>query len=441
MNISSYEHKNICNINQVKYKNLYLINNEFYFLTLKNIELPKILTLGGPEHSNIININQYELHPKVKIFNDQKELDEYVKNLNIIEFNTPTVYFSHYYDHNVGHGLYDALYPIFFAFLNFNNNTYDEFNILVNLLFIPRWKFQWNASRDWLLEIFEKFSKGKLIIRNNIDNLNIYKFSCLISGSEYCGISSVNKDSVMPGKEQLMLEKFRDRFYNCYNIVKPIKQSDKLNILFIDSERFTKEERNTLLNIHNELIQNGHNSNFISWINYPSFKEQLEIMNNTDIHISCSGTSMMNFVFLNDNKIHINLGTSFYGGSLNLPSLMEINIILCSNNICTKLYDIFKYKKIIYEPIKLIIQETIDSIRNCIFHKTIVPNYIQVWREYCKLDPNINTIIQKMNGKIKPDLIAKRWIDYFVYYNHIYKNENLNINLINDLKSKYNIQY
>ena len=53
-------------------------------------------------------------------------------------------------------------------------------------------------------------------------------------------------------------------------------------------------------------------------------------MNNTDILISGAGTSMLNFPFLRDNCILINLGFNELEGST-IPGLVEMNICLLSS--------------------------------------------------------------------------------------------------------------
>ena len=129
---SSVEYKTIENINNAKYTNLYYIDSKFYFLTTKqhkNINIKPIKTLGGPEHLRRINPTRYNLLPIVKYFENEIDLNNYVLSLNLKELTKPTLRFSHYYYHNISHGLYDALYPIFLCYLRFfTGNEYDSFN-------------------------------------------------------------------------------------------------------------------------------------------------------------------------------------------------------------------------------------------------------------------------------------------------------------------------
>ena len=114
------------------------------------------------------------------------------------------------------------------------------------------------------------------------------KFETLIAGSGRAGISGVNKNAIMPGKSLQMIEKFRNRMWDVYGIQKYISNEidqklsneidQKLNIIIVNSNRYSVDEKNVLLKINEKLNNIGHNSNYISWVDVPSFREQLEIM-------------------------------------------------------------------------------------------------------------------------------------------------------------------
>ena len=415
MNETSVEYKTIDNINHVRYKNIYYINNNFYCLTTEDILIKPVKTLGGPEHSGRIEEKHYELNPIIQKFRTTSELNEFVNSYDIKNINNVSTYLSHYYDHNIAHSLYDALYPIYLAYLNFYRlNPDNNFNIFINLLFVPGWTFPGHASRDWVLKIFQKFCKGEFIIRN--DKTQNLKFEILLSGSEYAGIASVNKNAIMPGKLGNTLEFFRDRFFKVYNIPeKPIV--DKINILIIDSRRYSSKERNILQKINKQLIKNGHQSNYISWVDYKNFEDQLRLMSNCDIHISGAGTSMMNFPFLNDSKIHINLGVS---KMFKDPALLEVNSCLLSNNIYCDFYDIFTHKNIKYTEVMKMINNNINNLNNKMNIKTKIPYYIKQWRELCETNSEMEDIIERMNGKKQPSLVAYRHPEMIIYHHYPY---------------------
>lgn len=424
------------NINHIKYDNLYYINGDFVILSLKTDIIPtirEIRLLGGPEHSGIITRDKYIFLPKIIQFETKNAIDNFIKKKKVITIKGITNYFAHYYDHNVAHGLYDALYPSFLSILQF----YDEdisYNNLIDIFKIPGWVFPGNASREWLLNIFKDFSKGKNMFKNMFQKNQMYCFKTLIAGSGFAGISSVNKQGVMPGKHLYAFEKFRDRFYKIYNIEKSPKLNSTIRLLIIDSSRYSSDEKETLNNIKSEMSkENKVDVKYISWKDITSFKDQIEIMNKCDIHIAGAGTTMLNFPFLNDNSIHINLGVNEIHPTTS-PSLLEVNCCLLSNNIYCDFYDIYKYKRINYQVLKDTIVKNIEYLKNLYIKdnnvkikKTNTPNYIIKWREICENNKeseysnyDMNDIIDRMNGLENPNLISYRHPDMFIYkfYNY-----------------------
>ena len=419
MNETSSEFKKFEEIDQVKYTNLYYINNKFYYLTTKkNINIKSIKTLGCPEHTGRIDKDLYIINPIIKYFENDEILNKYIVNLNCKEYKTPTLYFSHYYEHNIGHGLYDALYPIYLCYLSFfNNSEYEAFNMFVNILVDPGgWCMppKYIPTRCWVLNIFKDFClNGEFIIRLPQKSLNNIKFNTLVSGSWNGGISSVNKKFIMYGKDIFGLEKFRNRFLKIYNIRRTVK--NKINIVIINSERYTEEEKNNL----NKIItfysnRDDVNIFYIHWKNILSFKKQLEIIHNCDIHISGCGTSMMNFPFLKKNSIHINLGTLF---NKSIYSLMETNICLLSNEIYCENYDIYKQKKILFHELKNIIDKNICNLKNKIYLKSKLPIYTKKWQDFCKKNPKKSVeIIKQLRGETTPNWIGNRYPDTVMLY-------------------------
>ena len=278
---------------------------------------------------------------------------------DIIEINDINILISHYYDHNIGHGLFDTIYPIFNLLTDFYDKN-QNFNCIINLLKCDDWKSNLKCSREWVLDVIQKFSKGNNYILDKLDKNKIYLFKTLLVGTSNIGISYINKYGIIPGKENFMLEKLRDRIYDVYNIKKKTKKVTTPNILFIKSHRFSKYE---LLTIYEsiKIIKKNKNINilFIDWQNIDNFKNQLELVNDADIYISASGTSMMNFPFLNRKSILINLGTNKAGND-KLNQLMEVNLCLASNDIHVDYYNIFKYHNIKKQPLIDLINKNID---------------------------------------------------------------------------------
>ena len=409
-----------------KYDNLYFINNDFYYLTIeKNTILKGVITFGGPKLSK----EDTTMCPKIIYFPDMEKLTSYVKSLDCVKLKKPTLYFTHFFQHNIAHGLFDALYPIYLCYLRFfGNDDFKKLNLLITLLEVNGWKMPANyiPCRDWVLNVFKDFTlKGSTLFKNNIDKKYNIKFSTLLAGNYKLGLSVVNEKFEMYGKELFALENFRNRFFKAYNIVKK-DHGEKINIIVLNNDnRYSYTEKNELKKILNYFSKKENvNIDFIDWKNIPIFKNQLELINKYDIHISGCGTNMFNFPFLNDNSIHINLGSSNYNNVYRKPSLMETNIFPLSNTIYCDQYDIYKHKSIKYEEVKNLIEKNIENFKNKTKLVYKIPKYVEKWQLFCKKFPNkAKEIIKQAIGEKSPNMVNYRFPDTIMhYYPNIYNN-------------------
>ena len=97
----------------------------------------------------------------------------------------------------------------------------------------------------------------------------------------------------MPGKDNYVLEKFRDRMYLKYNIQD--KKSNNITIRIIHSNRYSLEQQRILMDICNYLKSKGYDSEYIYWAKITSFKEQLTILNNTECAYFWTGNKYVKF--------------------------------------------------------------------------------------------------------------------------------------------------
>ncbi len=328
------------------------------------------------------------------------------------------------------------MYLLYLYFLKTQNKNESNFNMFIELLFIKKFVFYGTASREWSLDIFERFCGGKLIRENS----NNYCFNYFLVGHSSSGISNVNKFSQMPGREMFALEKFRNRMYSKYNINIEKSNNKQNNITIINSKRYNINEIEELLKVSKYFMDKDFNVIHIDWGKITNFRDQLLIMKDTDIHISGAGSSMLNFPFLLDNCIHINLGVSMIGEEkFIIPSLVEVNCCLLSNNIKCFYYDIYKHKNIIFYPLITLIENVIKkSKENSINY--IIPKHVLVWRDYCKEKKEfMDKIIERMNNRLPNHLMGLRHPDFISYCPTFCNEYNFDNKLLTILKKKYNI--
>ena len=104
----------------IKYENLYYINNEFVYITKKDINLDEVNIEAGLRKKS-------KFKPKKIIVSD---INDFIKAHDFEIIENDTLLASHDYHHNIGHALYDVLYPLYLIYLIFNNEDNNKkFNI------------------------------------------------------------------------------------------------------------------------------------------------------------------------------------------------------------------------------------------------------------------------------------------------------------------------
>jgi hypothetical protein len=422
---SSHKIIEIDDIKTVIYNNLYYIGSTFYYLTIDDVDLVAIGTLGTAMRCN----DNATLCPNVKKFTTLEDLEDFVNSIVIEPVPDVTNFVHHFYDHNIAHAIYDTLYPSYLSCLRCNTE-FETYNMFVETLYVRGWSFPGNASREYSLDVFKTFCGGKFIHKRIHDeHVTNYKFDVLVSGQENCGISCVNKKGIMPGGDINAMEKFRDRMYLMYNILPTI--SDKLRVKFIMSRRYTSEEITIIQHLCEE-YSDVYECQIIDWSTISSFKEQLQISCDTDIHLSGAGTSMLNYPFMLNKTVHINLGVKEVHAN-SCPSLFEVNVCLLTPHINVFYYDVFRHVVILYEPLKEIFEQSLTHFGKNMKQK--IPNYILIWQEYCIKDPNSDKLIIKMMGP----LIGERFPEIVVLEINKYSEQYRTIDnlLMRSIKKKY----
>lgn len=122
----------------VKYENLYFISNEYIFMTTNpEVVLKQVYTCGGALNNTYKD--RFTLLPIIKEFSNINELNDYINKYDFNNIDDVTCCLTHYWDHNISHALFDVLYPIYLALLQFYSEE-KKFNIFIDIIKIPGWK-------------------------------------------------------------------------------------------------------------------------------------------------------------------------------------------------------------------------------------------------------------------------------------------------------------
>jgi hypothetical protein len=109
------------------YKNLYYVDSNFMTLTIKGKYLP----------SSSVRTDRFVLRPTTpnkREFDTYSDLEKFVRtviNPNIIP--SVTLYFGQHWHHNIGHTLFDGLYPAYVALIRFPPRHLYPFRILAGI--------------------------------------------------------------------------------------------------------------------------------------------------------------------------------------------------------------------------------------------------------------------------------------------------------------------
>ena len=285
--------------------------------------------------------------PKKRVFETYVQLEKFVRN-TIYPKVIPslTLYFGQLWHHNIGHALFDGLYPAYVGLIRFSPRHLQSFRILAGID---------NCNDCWSEDVYGRFG-GLGILKQRVLNAmsknRWYMFEELVMGSgTMCQRCNQPNLQLCGGIELDATRLFRDRMYRQHGLAHPIirrnssaehrTRQDIIQAFIIDNKRFTVEDRKELdaaiheinnstsknlqwplINVtylhynhvkaQNETIQINATAADIRPPTYElvdnNFIAQLKILHRIDIHISGPGTGQMYQPFLSDGSVNINLG-------------------------------------------------------------------------------------------------------------------------------------
>ncbi|CAF1464353.1 unnamed protein product, partial [Rotaria sp. Silwood1] len=268
-------------------------------------------------------------------------------------FSSVTLYFSQLWHYNVGHLLFDGLYPGYVALIRFSPKHLHPFRILAGLN---------DCNNCWSEDVYSRFGGLrilKLSLLNKMSREKWFMFEELVMSSGTLCQRCTQPNLQLPGGVELDASRlFRDRMYQQHGLAQPIIRQnsssekrtsrDVLHAYIIHNKRFTRNDRKEIDAAINEI--NNYTNSYLKrtaklrWplvkasylfydqvraqnrssieINATSndsrssthelfenkFIAQLKILRQMDIHITGPGTGQMYQTFLSDGSVTINLG-------------------------------------------------------------------------------------------------------------------------------------
>jgi hypothetical protein len=312
-----------------------------------------------PQYS--VRTNAFNLRnttPNKRVFDTYFNLEKFVRtvvNPKILPY--VTLHFGQPWHYNIGHALFDGLYPAYVALIRFSPRHLHPFRILAGID---------NCDACWSEDVYSRFAGLGILkqkVLNKMSNERWFMFDELVMGSGTLCQRCNQPNLQLPGGVELDGSRlFRDRMYHQHGLIPSIirhKSSsegrtshDLLLAYIIDNKRFTTNDRKEINDAINEinnytdsyLNKTIDNRTTLQWplihvtylyynqvkaqnlsliqINTTSidsrsptyelidnnFIAQLKILHQMDIHITGPGTGQMYQTFLSDGSVNVNLG-------------------------------------------------------------------------------------------------------------------------------------
>ncbi|CAF1283341.1 unnamed protein product [Rotaria sordida] len=306
----------------------------------------------------VFSFGTKNVKPNIQEFDSYLELEKFVRNsADPIVISGVTLFFSFPWIGNVGHTLFDGLYPAYAAIIPFPPRQLYPFRLLCAI-------DECQTCRDE--DIFNRFAGLGIIkqyILNDMSNGSWFVFDEFVMGGGMMCQRCTQPNLQLPGGVELDGSRlFRNRMYSQHGVILPVqrekhsaegrKRHDTLRAYVINNKRFTKTDRKEInaaideINNYTIAHQNENISTInkldwplvkVSYIDYGSIKgqkkkssrfnatpidarlptyelietyftAQLRLLRTMDIHIIGPGTGAMYQTFLSDGSVVINVG-------------------------------------------------------------------------------------------------------------------------------------
>ena len=426
--ISSY--RTTDNDTSIEYKNLYSINGIIYFLTVNDIVLPyvKKFTIS------------YDWRPEIMKFDSEQQLIDYVNNLQNVKPIELSVLSDNLWYGNVGHGLFDVLYPIYLSLLKFG--YVDEPFTFISI--------EWWWRENMMYDTIKAFTKQELLEYPNLEGT--YHFKTLVAGTDCTGNRVQNKEVFIYGKQWDGLQQFKKRIFDVHNIAidKPVNHVP--NVIIINNKRFNEQDLEV---IHKVVLQMSSvcNIKFVDWYydynrsGNPTFVDQMKDFQDVDIQVTAPGTGMMYVPLMKKGAVNVNVGfiehtqTNGVRGNLKIleskhedhlvPAYMEQPICAGTYYVTSLYYDRYKHNNLEIEPLVDLINQAIATLKSGQIIEGNVPLDGQVFREYCRRAKDADALCSALTW-------ASLHVEFFVNEHPYAMLPSTDIELLRSIKNELN---
>ncbi|CAF3732905.1 unnamed protein product [Rotaria socialis] len=306
-------------------------------------------------------------NPNRRRFYSYIDLEEFVSHkINPTVIPNTTVYFDQPWLSNIGHALFDGLYPAYVALIRFQPKHLQPFRILLHTM-------SDNGKYSFSQNVYNVFAGLDTINASVLETMSAgrwFAFQEIVMGSGNMCQRCLQSNLQLPGGIELNGSKlFRDRMYKQHKLSPPTIRKNHsferqylrrpLKAYVIHNKRFTDDDKIEIqaaideINKYtaankNQTTENGEKLRWplvhVTYTSYPlivareeaksqfsthiiqsktiisksKMMAHLQLLQNMDIHITGPGTGQMYQTFLPDGSVNINLGGLGYKKQKNI---------------------------------------------------------------------------------------------------------------------------
>jgi hypothetical protein len=323
------------------YKNLYFEKGNWYLFRVgkdANVSFP----YGSVVHGYFCFFNRVEnmgidapVIPKVRNFRSEESILGYISRRDRFSMMPGlTVMIGDPYVKNIGHALFDGLYPIFLSLVRFKRHR-QQFDTVFHPL-----KSTYDLSHA---TIFRRFSGGRLHWLPDLTAASeqrgaLFMFEEFVMGSGGMCQRCVNPRYELPGGYELDGARlFRDRMYHYFNLLSPVRRASSMDErrdgaalrgVVVMNKRFTASHLAAIdsvmrrvhdaaspLNLQLSLVdfaahpgQNRYGRVDLLSKDHLPLEAHLRLLSASDMYISAPGTAIMYVPFMPDGSVLVALG-------------------------------------------------------------------------------------------------------------------------------------
>jgi hypothetical protein len=271
-----------------------------------------------------------------------QDLERSLSSRSVIDKSGLTVYFHPQFPHNIGHALFDGIYPAFVTAMKFGQHERS---------FRPLYTHDVGdcpnvCMSDGVYKTFggsgEAMRLDELEADSRLHPDSVWRFEEMLVGIGRVGNLVQDASGAVAGSQMPMnaMAQFRKRMYKAYDVpftddggssadVRGIVgEKQKVNLMVVENRRFTSDDRSIFQAEIKRLNDGGQfEAELVDWTKVgqgeDKFRAHLQRVLKADVYVTSPGTALQYVPFMRDGTVFINMGSALLVKGRAIPSFME----------------------------------------------------------------------------------------------------------------------